>query len=152
MDPGRYGSNFKIVISEHMLQIQFMSNSCKTALRWMSQDISGGMSTLVQEMDWCYQATSHYLGQSWPRLMLPYCFTGLISLNTGLISLNFCTFNCIYTGYVYPVKAKLINKFALQSQKYAWRHFVHNHHCLSICCGPSNHEPMGHGCPALVAN
>ena len=34
------------------------------------------MSTLVQVMAWCRQATSHYLSQCWPRSLSPYGVTG----------------------------------------------------------------------------
>ena len=39
---------------------------------WMSLDLTHDMSTLVQVMVWCHQATSHYLSQCWPRFVLPY--------------------------------------------------------------------------------
>ena len=41
------------------------------ALRWMPQDLTDDKSTLVQVMAWCRQATSHYLGQCWPRSVSP---------------------------------------------------------------------------------
>ena len=37
----------------------------------MPQDLTDDKSTLVQIMAWCRQATSHYLGQCWPRSMSP---------------------------------------------------------------------------------
>ena len=49
--------------------------SCKIALRWMPLDLTDDMSTLVQVMAWCRQATSHYLSQCWPRFMSPYGVT-----------------------------------------------------------------------------
>ena len=73
--PGRYGSNFKSVIFKYMLQIKFMSASCGIAPRWMPQNIFDDESTLVQEMVWCCQATSHYLRQRWPKSMSPYDVT-----------------------------------------------------------------------------
>ena len=33
--PGRYGTNFKSVISQHMLQITFLSTSHESALMWI---------------------------------------------------------------------------------------------------------------------
>ena len=36
---------------------------------WMPQGLTDDMSTLVQVMAWCRQATSHYLSQSWCRFM-----------------------------------------------------------------------------------
>ena len=35
--------------------------------RWMSRGLTDNKSTLVRVMAWCRQATSHYLGQWWPR-------------------------------------------------------------------------------------
>ena len=35
---GKCGSNFKGVISEHILAIYILSMSCEIALRWMPQD------------------------------------------------------------------------------------------------------------------
>ena len=36
-------------------------------LRWLLQNLTDVKSTLVQEMAWCHQATSHYWNQCWPR-------------------------------------------------------------------------------------
>ena len=44
----RRGSNFKSVISKHMLWITFMGTSCEIALRWIPQNIFDDKSTLVQ--------------------------------------------------------------------------------------------------------
>ena len=41
----------------------------------MSLDLNDDKATLVQVMAWCYQATSHYLSQCWPRFMLSYAVT-----------------------------------------------------------------------------
>ena len=41
----------------------------------MSLDFTDNQSTLVQVMAWCLLATSHYLGQCWPRFMSPYGVT-----------------------------------------------------------------------------
>ena len=46
--------------------------SCEITLRWMSLDFTHGKSTLVKEMAWCHQATSHYLSQSWQRFLSPH--------------------------------------------------------------------------------
>ena len=45
--PGRCDSNFKSVISKHMLRINFMSTYCGNALSWMQQDTYDDKSTLV---------------------------------------------------------------------------------------------------------
>ena len=49
--------------------------SCELVLRWISLELTGDKSTLVQVMAWCRQATSHYLSQCWPRFMSPYGVT-----------------------------------------------------------------------------
>ena len=36
----------------------------------MPQDLSDEKSTMFQLMAWCHQATSHYLNQCWPSLMM----------------------------------------------------------------------------------
>ena len=64
------------VISEHMLQIKFMSTSCEISPRWMPQDFTDDdISTMVQVMAWCHGAPSHYLSQCWPRSEWPYGVT-----------------------------------------------------------------------------
>ena len=64
------GSHFKSLILEH----KFMSISYKITVMWMPQNTFDGESTLVKVMDWCHQATNHYLSWCWPRDMLPYGF------------------------------------------------------------------------------
>ena len=46
-------------------------------LKWYTAIPYHDRSTLVQVMAWCRQATSHYLSQSRPRSVLPYCITKL---------------------------------------------------------------------------
>ena len=41
---------FSLLISEHLLQITFMSTSCEIAPRWMPQNTCGDKSTFVQLM------------------------------------------------------------------------------------------------------
>ena len=41
----------------------------------MSLDLADGISTMVQVMAWCHQATSHYQSQCWPRFMSPHGIT-----------------------------------------------------------------------------
>ena len=62
----------KSVISEHMLWIGFMIISCEIALMWMQQNTFDDETTLVQVMDWCCQAPSHYMSQCWHSSM-PQC-------------------------------------------------------------------------------
>ena len=70
--PGRCGCNLKLVIFKLTSRVYILNISCEIALRWMPQDLTGDKSTLVQVMAWCRQATSHYLGQCWPRSISPY--------------------------------------------------------------------------------
>ena len=42
------------------------------ALRWLSLDLTGDKSTLVQGDAWCHQATSHHLSQCWSCSRSPY--------------------------------------------------------------------------------
>ena len=51
------------------------SISCEMVRRWMSMDLTGDESTLVQVMAWCRQATSHYLNQCWLSYMTSYGVT-----------------------------------------------------------------------------
>ena len=70
--PGKFEWNFRHVIFKHILVIDGWGISCEIALIWMSLDFIDDQSTLVQVMDWCRQATSHYLSQCWPRSLSPY--------------------------------------------------------------------------------
>ena len=70
-------TNFKV-----SFVIDGWSFSCDNALGWMSQDPIDDMSTLVQVMAWCRQATNHYLSQCWPRSMSPYGITRSEWVNT----------------------------------------------------------------------
>ena len=42
----------------------------------MPWDLTNAESVLFQVMDWCHQATSHYLNQCWLRSLAPYGITG----------------------------------------------------------------------------
>ena len=72
LTPGRFKANFRWVISKLILVVNGWGISCETALIWVSLDHTYDMSTLVQVMAWCRQATSHYLSQCWPRSLPPY--------------------------------------------------------------------------------
>ena len=62
--------NFKLISMMNILSI-----FCEIAIGWMSQNLTDHLSTLVQVMAWCRQATSHYLSQCWPRSLSPYDVT-----------------------------------------------------------------------------
>ena len=63
--PGRSECDSKNVIFNLVLLIGIFRCSHHNALRWMPRDLTDHKSTLVQVMDWCRQATSHYLSQCW---------------------------------------------------------------------------------------
>ena len=55
--PGRCGSYFKCVISEHMFQIKLINTSCEIALTWTQQNPWDGWSTFIQVMAWSRQVS-----------------------------------------------------------------------------------------------
>ena len=73
--PGRFNFNFRQVIFKLTSVNGGWGISNEIAFRWMPLDLTEEMSTLVQVMAWCRQATGHYLGQCWPRFMSPYGVT-----------------------------------------------------------------------------
>ena len=73
--PERSGFNFKSAISNLVLLIGIFRSSYDNALIWMSWELPEDKSTLFQVMDWCSQATNHYLSQCWPRSKPPYGVT-----------------------------------------------------------------------------
>ena len=52
---------FESIICTLILQNDRFGTHCEFALRWLLQNITYDISTLVQIMAWCHQATSHYL-------------------------------------------------------------------------------------------
>ena len=85
---GKCGSNSKCVIPEHRFRIKFSGTSCENDLRRMSQKTFVDDLILVQVMAWCRQATSHYLGQLWPRSISSYGVTMLQLVNIFLLCGN----------------------------------------------------------------
>ena len=75
LNPERYEWNYSKAIFKLNLVIDGWCISCEIALRWLTLNLTDGKSILVQVMAWCRQATSHYLGQYWPRPMSPYGVT-----------------------------------------------------------------------------
>ena len=77
---GRWGYNLKSIIFKHISRIDVLSISCEIAFRWMPQELTDNMSTLVQVIAWCRQATSlttnlASISQYWPRSILLYGVT-----------------------------------------------------------------------------
>ena len=73
--PGKFEWNFRHVIFKQILVIDGWGISCEIALIWMWLDFIDDQPTLVRVMAWCHQATSHYLGQCWPRSLSSYGVT-----------------------------------------------------------------------------
>ena len=73
--PGGFKQNVREVIFKLISVTDGWGIFCKIALRWMSVDLTDDKSTLVQVMARWRQATSHYLGQCWPRSMSLYGVT-----------------------------------------------------------------------------
>ena len=71
LTPGKLQFNFRKVIFKLTSVNGGWGISYEIALKWMPQDLTDDESTLVQVMDWCRQAKSHYMSQSWPRSMSP---------------------------------------------------------------------------------
>ena len=72
--PGRFDWNFKPVILKLILVRDVWGTSMKLP-QWLSLDLNGDKTKLVQVMAWCHQATSHYLNQYWHRSMSTYIVT-----------------------------------------------------------------------------
>ena len=51
--PSKIWCDLKLVISNPILRINILSTSCEITLRWMPQDLTDDLSTLVQVMAWC---------------------------------------------------------------------------------------------------
>ena len=79
--PGRSSCNFKNTIFNLVLFIAFF-RFYDDAIRWMLWYLIDVMSTLVQVVVWCRQASSHYLSQCWPRSMSTYGVTRLQWMNS----------------------------------------------------------------------
>ena len=83
-------------------------------LFWNSpnMNLTGLHSTLAQVMAWCWQATSHYLSQCWPRSLLPYGVTRPEwvknynnIIQTKQITTKLCTYvvgSILYKGAYFP--------------------------------------------------
>ena len=65
----RCGGNVNSIIFKLNTWNSSLDTHHEIALRWMQQNLTKGMSMLVQEMAWCHQAPSHYLCQFWPWSM-----------------------------------------------------------------------------------
>ena len=91
--PGEFEWHFKCVVFKWILVIDGWGISRDIALICTSLDLSDDKSTLVQEMAWCHQATSHYLSQCWPRFLSPYGVTRPQWVNSFVPERFGCDFN-----------------------------------------------------------
>ena len=71
----RCGNTFKGMIFKHIIHNCSLGTRCDFALRWMSQNATDDMSTLVWIMARCRQTTNNYLSQCWSISMSPYNVT-----------------------------------------------------------------------------
>ena len=72
--------------------IDILSIQINITLKWMSEDLIDGKSTLFQVMAWCRQATIHCLSRYWPRSLSLYCISRPRWLNAWTaLELYVCT-------------------------------------------------------------
>ena len=76
----------------------------------MPQNPIDDKSTLAQVMDWCGQATSHYLSQCWPRSMWPY---GVTRPGRNRRKFSDDIFKCIFLNKNVLILIKILLKFIL---------------------------------------
>ena len=71
----------------------------------MMHDLTDDTSRVVPVMAWCCQATSHYLGQCWPRSMSLYDVTRpqWVNIADEIKLPQFCTKPSILCWFIYPV-------------------------------------------------
>ena len=74
------------------------------------------LSTLVQVMAWCRQATSRYLSQCWPRSLSPYGVTRPQWVKSSLPQQNGChfaddIFRCIFVNWKFCILIVIWLKF-----------------------------------------
>ena len=74
LPPGRYGSNFSGVFFKLILRVDILSTSCEIGLSHIHVPLSM-ISTSLQAMAECCQATSYNLNQCRPRSIFPHCVT-----------------------------------------------------------------------------
>ena len=115
--PGKFEWHFRYLISQIISVIDGWGISFELALRWMSLDLTDNKSTLVQVMDWCRQATSHYLSQCWLRSLSLYGVSRLQCIKVFLyFDSNWCLFPWVqltisqhwFREWFVTIKAKVI--------------------------------------------
>ena len=77
----RSGYHFKYINCKHNLEIDILSIQVNITPKQVTDDLFD-MSTLVQIMHWCHQATNHYMNQQWLKSAMPYGVLGHNELPT----------------------------------------------------------------------
>ena len=85
--PGWWGCNIKLSVFKHISKIHILGITSEVALRWMTQNLTDDLSTLVQVISWCRHVTSHYLNQWWSSSMTWYGVNGPQRVNNTLKTL-----------------------------------------------------------------
>ena len=78
----RSGNGFTSVFPENILWIDILNSSLATGLNWVNlvvREAINDMSTLIQAMARCCQATSQYLSQYWPDSLASLGHKGIIN-------------------------------------------------------------------------
>ena len=92
----RCGCNLKLVFFYLIWRIDICSIYDNISTRWMSQDFIDHLSTLVQVMACCHQATGHFLSQCWPSSISPHGVTRLQWANEPKVE-NYCVWSMVLT-------------------------------------------------------
>ena len=92
-----------------ILAINTLSFFCEIPIRWI-QHLTGHLSTMVQTMAWCRQATSHYMSQCWPGSLAPYDVTRPQWVNLDIANhLLHVVWICPGNGLV-PIRQQAFNR------------------------------------------
>ena len=128
-----------------------MATHCEICLRWMHQNLTNANSTWVHVIDWCHQATSHYLNHCWHSSVTHICVTGgwvnWTLLHAGMlihqlqtIMKQYMLCNVIYTTIEEPVSKNYGNaaKITIGEIWYTWHQRNHKNGMLQ-CSFLSHH-------------
>ena len=128
---GRFEYNFRRVIFQIRLVIDFLSISCEIALRCLPCNPNDNKSITVSVMAWCHPASSRYLRQCSPKSVSPYDVPRpqRINISSGVINCllytvypkecahGFCfaVLCCCYTLTDFPISIRLTSLALWQS-------------------------------------
>ena len=71
----KMGANFLTTFSNALFLIKYISISTETAPKFVPKGPINNIPALVQIMTWRRHATTHYLNQWWPSLLMYICIT-----------------------------------------------------------------------------